>query len=66
MTVRDFIEKLKQLPMDADVMVESEIEPCDLCSHARGHKCSTAGKFTQFVDEPYLHEASNEARIRTY
>lgn len=66
MTVSEYIEKLKHLPGNAEVMVEIVNDSCDLCSHAKTEKCSLAGTYHAFAEEPYLHEASNEARIRSY
>lgn len=66
MTVSELIDKLKQMPMDADVTIEEKTESCDLCSHASGHKCSLEGTWHWSLEEPYLHEESNEVRLRGY
>lgn len=66
MTVREMIEKLGDCPQDAEVMIEVENDSCDLCSHLKKEKCSLAGKFSQFAEQPYYHAASDEVRIGTY
>lgn len=66
MTVQELIDKLKQCPPDSEAMIEFENDPCDLCSHAKQERCSLAGKFRQFADQPYYHAASDETRITFY
>lgn len=64
MTVNELIQRLQEMPQDADVMIEIEDE-CETCQSPiiRG-ACSLKGKW--FTNGPYLHEASHEVRLRSY
>lgn len=67
MTVKELIQKLQQLPPDADVMIEEKNDGCDICAELPLRiKCSCAGIWHWNLEEPYLHEASNEVRLRGY
>jgi len=45
MIVQELITELQKMPAEADVLIHSELDPCDLCSHATREKCSLAGAY---------------------
>ncbi len=65
MTVRELRDILNNMPIDADVTIEQKDDPCDVCSKI-GVKCSNEGTWHWTPEHPYLHEASNEVRIKFY
>ena len=66
MTAKELIAALKLIPPSAEVMVEVELDECDVCAGLKHEKCSHAGKMKQFISPPYYFEAGDEVVITLY